>query len=157
LEAQGGGFFAPQQADPSAYSSMTNVAWDDHYYGWETNGDTSVTDNVSAIQTEVDGSTGITESNGNGGQEAIPTIIAEYGNSTDGQNLDANGTSAVDAVQTANNNGLVQGAVAWNWNGNYNTDTDTDALTQDGTPNTITPYGTEIINYVNSGTTGTAE
>jgi len=153
LEADGGGSFGPQQADPGAYSSMTNVAWDDHYYGWVTNGDTSVSDNVAAVQNEVNGSAGITESNGAGGEQAIPTIIGEYGDSTDGETVDPNGAASVDAVQTANSQGLVQGAVAWTWNGN-NEPNNSDAITQDGTMNTVTPYGQEVINYVNTGGTG---
>jgi hypothetical protein len=153
LEADGGGSFGPQQADPGAYASMTNVAWDDHYYGWVTHGDTSVADNVAALQNEVAGANGITESNGSGGQQAIPTIIGEYGDSTDGQSIDANGAASVDAVQTSNNQGLVQGAVAWTWNGN-NEPNNSDALTQDGTMNTVTPYGQEVIAYNNTGNTG---
>jgi Cellulase (glycosyl hydrolase family 5) len=153
LEADGGGTFGPQLADPSAYAGMTNVAFDDHYYGWETNGDTSVADNVQALQTEVAGSSSLTESNGASGQQSIPTVIGEYGDSTNGQTVDANGTAAVNAVQTALNDGLVQGAVAWTWNGN-NEPNNSDAITQDGTLNTLTPYGQEIINYVNNGTTG---
>jgi Cellulase (glycosyl hydrolase family 5) len=151
LEADGGGTFGPQQADPSAYAAMNNVAWDIHFYGGVTNGDTSVSDNVSAIQSEAGGANGITESNGSGGQQNIPVIVGEYGDSINGQNLDSNGTAAVDAVQTANNQGLVQGAVAWVWDGNYNPN---DAITLDGTPSTITPYGQELINYVNNGSTG---
>jgi Cellulase (glycosyl hydrolase family 5) len=151
LEADGGGTFGPQQADPSAYAAMNNVAWDMHFYGGVTNGDTSVSDNISAIQSEAGGANGITESNGSGGQQNIPVIVGEYGDSINGQNLDSNGTAAVDAVQTANNQGLVQGAVAWIWDGNYNPN---DAITLDGTPSTITPYGQELINYVNNGSTG---
>jgi hypothetical protein len=153
LEAQGGGSFGPQQADTSAYAGMSNVAWDIHYYGWETNGDTSVPDNVAAIQNEMAGANGITESNGAGGQQNIPFIVGEYGDSTTGQTVDPNGSASVDAVQTAMNDGLVQGAIAWTWNGN-NEPNNSDAITQDGTANTITPYGQEIINYNNTGATG---
>ncbi|MBU6453653.1 MAG: hypothetical protein KGS72_17875 [Cyanobacteria bacterium REEB67] len=156
LEAQGGGAFAPQQADPGAYAAMTNVAWDDHYYGWETNGDNSVQGNVTAIQNEVAGASGITESNGMGGQQAIPTIIGEYGNSTTGQGVDSNATGAVDGVQAANNQGIVQGAIGWVWNAHNSAYGDSDAITQDGTTNTITNFGQEIINYNNTGSSGNA-
>jgi len=160
LEADGGGFFGPQQADPSAYASMTNVAWDDHYYGWETasnaDGGTSVQENVTAIQSEIAGANGITESNGAGGQQAIPTIIGEYGNSTTGGGVDANATAAVNGVQTANNEGIVQGAVGWVWDAHNNPNGDSDAITQDGTMNTVTNFGQEVINYVNTGETGNA-
>jgi hypothetical protein len=153
LEAQGGGFFSPQQADPSAYSNMDNVAWDIHYYGWETSGDNSVADNVSAIQNEMGGASGITESNGSGGQQAIPFVIGEYGDSTDGTNVDSNAQGAVDAVQTANDEGIVQGAVGWTWNGN-NEANGSDAMTQDGTTNTLTPYGSEMIGYIDNDSIG---
>jgi hypothetical protein len=156
LEAQGGGFFAPQQADPGAYASMSNVAWDDHYYGWVTNGDNSVQANVTALQNEVAAANGITESNGMGGQQAIPTIIGEYGNSTTGNGVDSNATGSVDGVQTANNEGLVQGAIGWVWNAHNNPAGDSDAITQDGTTNTITNFGQEIIAYNNTGATGNA-
>jgi hypothetical protein len=159
LEANLGALFGPQQADPTAYASMTNVAWDDHYYGWETQGDAdggqSVQENVGDLQNEVAGAAGITESNGAGGQRAIPTIIGEYGNATTGLTIDPNGTAAVDAVQTANNEGLVQGAVAWEWD-QYNPPGNANAITASAAPTTLTPYGQEIVNYVNTGATGIA-
>jgi hypothetical protein len=164
LEAQGGGSFGAQEGDVGAYNSMTNVAWDDHYYNWASGYSTSESANYSALQNEVAGSAGITESDGNGGQQAIPTIIGEYGNSTNGQTQDAGATASIDAVQTANNNGLVQGAVAWTWNGN-NEANNSDAITQDGTLNTETGQGepggsgegSEMINYVNTGQIGAVD
>jgi hypothetical protein len=150
LESAGGWDSSPMQANPGAYANMSNVAWDVHYYGWKSNGSTSLADNVNALQQMVGSFNGITEAGG----QAMPVLVGEYGNSTTGQGVDNNGTAAVDAVQTATNQGIVQGAVAWVWDGGNNPGGD--SITQDGTMNTLTPYGQEIINYNNTGATGPA-
>jgi hypothetical protein len=116
-----------QGYDASVYASMKNVVWDAHYYGWVVDYSTdanilaqSITGNAQAAQT-------LTSADG-----IIPVIIGEYGNSTDGQNLDPDGTQVVSAVESSG-----YGCMAWNWAAGP-----VDNLT-DGSDN-LTPYGQQV-------------
>jgi uncharacterized membrane protein YgcG len=94
---------------PSTYSSMTGIVWDFHFYGWDSGystdqatvnaallGSASSGDGILAAQT-------ITSADG-----VVPVLIGEYGNSTDGQNVDPNWTQVLTAVETSG-----YGSAAW--------------------------------------------
>lgn len=78
------------------------------YYGWESGYSTdratvnaTLASNISTIQQ-------ITSADG-----TIPVIAGEYGNSTDGVNVDANGNQVLAAVQQAASDGELAGSAAW--------------------------------------------
>lgn len=92
------------------YAQMTNTIWDDHQYGWLSNYSTDPTYVASTLASIVSQSQQIMGANGK-----MPVIIGEYGNSTTGATIDANGTQMVAAVQAAVASGQVSGAAAWAW------------------------------------------
>jgi Cellulase (glycosyl hydrolase family 5) len=87
------------------YASMTNVIWDPHYYGWLTNYSTDQATNNNFVAEMIQQVQQIKSADG-----TIPVIFGEYGNSTDGVNIDANGSQVIQAVL---NSGA--GNVAWAW------------------------------------------
>jgi hypothetical protein len=87
----------------SDYSDMHNVIWDAHYYGWLTKGANDQESANSTLSAIVSDTHAITGADG-----IMPVIIGEFGNSTDGQSIDANGTQTVQAVIDS---GL--GSAAW--------------------------------------------
>ena len=139
MELQGGGTATPMQADASAYSKMTNIAWDGHYYGWVNNfqGGSGVS---AGLQNEMQQAQTVTSADGK-----VPFIVGEYGNSTDGQHVDANGTDVVNAVQQS---GL--GTIGWAWNNSGQPD-QADSLT-DGNGN-LTAFGQQVADHIKSGST----
>ncbi|MEA2775425.1 MAG: mannan endo,4-beta-mannosidase, partial [Acetobacteraceae bacterium] len=89
----------------SSYSGLHNIIWDAHYYGWLSGYSTdqaTVSNTLSTIASEAQQ---LTSADGK-----MPVIIGEYGNSTTGGAVDANGTQVVAAVLQS---GL--GNVAWAW------------------------------------------
>jgi hypothetical protein len=92
---------------PSVYAAMRNIAWDVHYYGWLSNystNQTTVTQTLNGIIT-----TAQTLKSADG---TVPVAIGEYGNSTNGQTIDPNGTQVINAVQSVGLNRGV-GSAAW--------------------------------------------
>jgi Cellulase (glycosyl hydrolase family 5) len=85
------------------YAGMTNVAWDAHYYGWMSNYSTDEGVVASTLSKVASSAQQITSADG-----TMPVIIGEYGNSTDGQNVDANGSQVMTAVQDSG-----FGSAAW--------------------------------------------
>jgi hypothetical protein len=81
-------------------AGMTNVAWDLHFYNWVSNYSTSLSANVSALDSEVANA----EATDN-----IPVIIGEYG-TEGGPSADPGGVQVVQAVEQS---GL--GSAAWAW------------------------------------------
>ena len=116
------------------YASMSNVVADMHFYGWLTNKTGTTTSigqaikaGVATIQQRLRTKSG-----------PMPVIIGEYGNSTDGENVDPNGTAVVDAVHSS---GL--GTVAW-WMYPGNAD---NLVTHDGS---LTAYGKQVAGHIKS-------
>ena len=101
MNAAGG--FTTSGLNPSTYASMTNVAWDLHFYNWMANNSTNVTTNAQALQSEVAGA----EATDN-----VPVVIGEYGNSSGalGAVDDPGGMQVVQAVQQS---GFSSAAWAW--------------------------------------------
>lgn len=83
----------------SAYATMTNVIWDLHQYSEDWGGQNALV-SAATMLADMQGSVAlaqqITSANG-----TVPVIIGEYGNSTDGANLDTSGANMVTAVQSS--------------------------------------------------------
>ena len=79
--------------NPSTCLSMSNVFWDDHYYNWLANMSTDLPTNENALAGEIANVQTMQSADG-----VMPTIIGEFGNATDGSNIDPGGTQAVQAV-----------------------------------------------------------
>ncbi len=123
---------------PSTYASMTNIVWDFHFYGWDSGystdqgtvnaalaGSASAGDGIQAAQT-------ITSADG-----IVPVIIGEYGDSTDGQSVDANWVQVITAVQTSG-----YGSAAWE----FTTGGKADVIVNNGQ---LTAYGQMVAQYIN--------
>lgn len=121
----------------SDYAGMTNTIWDAHYYGWVSGYSTD----QSTVNSTLSGIVQATKSIGNSAG-AMPVLIGEYGNSTDGQNTDANGTQVVTAVDQS---GLGSSAWAWGTGGNGGAD---GLLTSSGG---LTSYGQQVASFIAAG------
>ena len=116
----------------SVYATMTNIIWDDHYYGWLSNYSTDQATVSQNLAQEVSASQQIT-----GGNGTVPVLIGEYGNSTTGVAIDANAQQVLTAVQSSG-----YGSAAWAWgSGNPG-----DGLSDGG--NGLSSYGQEVAGYI---------
>jgi hypothetical protein len=118
----------------SAYASMTNINWDEHYYNWETNYSSDLNTNVAKLSQDVANLQSIHSADG-----TIPVILGEFGNATDGVNIDPGGTAAVQAV--VNTMPQLSGWDAWlyYWPGDLTGDELVDQNT-----GKLTAYGKQI-------------
>nr|WP_294547299.1 cellulase family glycosylhydrolase [uncultured Rhodopila sp.] len=89
----------------SDYAGMTNVIWDLHYYGWLSRYSTDQSTVSSTLAGMIADTAAIQSADAK-----IPVLIGEYGNSTTGQAIDANGNQVVTAVQQSG-----VGSAAWAW------------------------------------------
>jgi hypothetical protein len=105
MEVEGGPGQTNAGMTASDYSGMTNIVWDLHWYGWETNYSTNQTTVSQALQADAADAQKITGADGK-----PPVIIGEYGNSTNGSNYDANDTQDLQAIMTSG-----FGSAAWSW------------------------------------------
>lgn len=80
--------------DTSIYGSMHNVVWDDHFYGWMGKGSTDPAVYQQAMDKEIADSQAIHSADG-----PMPVIVGEWGDSTNGNDIDP-GWEAVAAVVT---------------------------------------------------------
>lgn len=124
--------------DPSVYASMTNVVWDTHYYGWISRYSTDQNTVNQALASEIAGAQTVTSADG-----VVPALIGEYGPSTTGDSMDANGNQAVTSVINDGGSGTA-GSAAWHWGmqdccNNLNNGT-----------NLTSPYGQEVLLYINT-------
>lgn len=115
IEALGGysqgqpGYAGLGNLNPASFTSRTNIIWDVHYYNGSLSGFQSnctlgsALADATALANEIACAQNFTTS----ASGPIPVIIGEYGNSTDGTNVDAGWVSAVQAVfgQAANSIG----------------------------------------------------
>ena len=96
-----------------AYANMTNIAWDLHFYGWAANYSTDQATVTSALLGSTSGGYGIAAAQTiTSADGKVPVIVGEFGDSTTGSSVDANGTQVINAVL---NNGY--GYAAWQWSG----------------------------------------
>lgn len=115
---------------PSAYLPMTNVIWDTHVYGWESNFSTNAATITAALKAQVNAIQALKSADG-----VIPVIVGEYGISSTGFGAaDANGTQLVSAVT-----GSGYGSIAWAWSAG------TDSLVDSN--NALNGYGIQIKAY----------
>ena len=77
----------------SAYASMTNVHWEEHYYNWMSNNSTDLATNQNQLTSNIADVQSIHSADG-----VVPVIVGEFGNATDGMNIDVGGTQTVQAV-----------------------------------------------------------
>jgi hypothetical protein len=122
--------------DPDNYAHMTNVHWDSHYYNWVIGHSTDLAKNEAAIASR----NTILNALFKDADGTIPIICGEFGNSTDGRNIDPGGAQAVQAV--LNVSPSYSGWTAWLY---YWPDTPTmgDQLTYQSTGR-LTAYGQQI-------------
>jgi hypothetical protein len=138
---EGGKPVCNQGYDSSAYSGMSNVAWDNHVYGWLTNFNTDQATNDQFVSDNVTALASIKSA----GNAIMPVVIAEYGNSTTGQAIDPNGTQVVNAVNKSVSSGGAAGASAWAWgSGNPG-----DGLTNGGS--SLSSYGQQVASAMTQG------
>lgn len=136
--AEGGQPVCNQGYDPSVYSQMNNVIWDNHVYGWLTNGETDQAKNDQFVAANVAALSSIKSAGG----VTMPVLIGEYGNSTTGEAIDGNGTQIVNAVQKTVMSGTAAGSSAWAWgSGNPG-----DGLTTGGSG--LSDYGQQVASYI---------
>jgi hypothetical protein len=122
--------------NPANYSHMTNVHWDAHYYNWLTHYSTDLATNEAAIASR----NALLNSLFKDADGTLPVICGEFGNSTDGRNIDPGGAQAVQAV--LNVSPSYSGWTAWlyYWPG---TSTMGDQLLNQSTGR-LTAYGQQI-------------
>ncbi len=126
----------PLQAamNPADYTTMTNVIWDPHCYGYQSSYDTNQADVNANVQAMITASQTIQGADG-----VIPVIIGEYGPGTD-----PNGTQEVTAVI---NSGV--GSTAWAWDDQGSVDPTT---IQDGNQIMLgtgfTAYGQQVATFI---------
>lgn len=120
----------------SAYSGMTNIVWDMHYYGWLTNYSSDQGTVSNDLAAHAAGAQQLTSADG-----TVPVLIGEYGNSTNGTDLDANGMQVVYAVEQS---GL--GSTAWHYYSYAAQDNVTD-----GNGNLTSPYGSSVAAFIAGG------
>jgi cellulase (glycosyl hydrolase family 5) len=144
MELDGGGNPGSIGADfgmtASAYTSMTNIAWDLHYYGWASNYSTDQATVTADLLGSASGGYGIAAAQTITSADGIvPTIVGEFGDSTNGSSVDPNGTQVVSAVV---NSGY--GFAAWTWGGYGGPD----SLTQNGS---LTSLGQQVAKGIANG------
>lgn len=143
LETTGGGGpsgFGQNGLTASSYTSMTNVIWDQHFYGWMPNYSTSQTTINSTLSSMISADKAFVTG---GSEGTIPVLIAEYGNSTDGSTVDADGSQIVTGAATSG-----YGFVAWGWDpGGAGDDLLNSPYT--GGASELTSYGSEVAGYIN--------
>lgn len=118
IEALGGysqgqpGYAGLGNLNPASFTSRTNIIWDVHYYNGSLSGFQSnctlgsALADATALANEIACAQNFTTS----ASGPIPVIIGEYGNSTDGTNVDAGWVSAVQAVFGEAANSIGSGA-----------------------------------------------
>lgn len=141
MELPGGGnpgtIGAGKGMDPAVYAPMTGIIWDLHYYGWVSGYSTDQAKVNAALAGNVAAGTGVAAAQTiRSADGLVPVIIGEYGDSTNGDTVDANATQVIKAVGDSK---LSSTAWAWRPGGKA------DILTNAGNPPTLTsPYGREI-------------
>jgi mannan endo-1,4-beta-mannosidase len=101
--------------NPNAYSKMTLVGFDEHFYGWVSNYSTNQSDvNNMLLGNAAD--TGVRSLHIQSADGPMPIIIGEFGPSTDGAATDPNAAQVIEAVTVwAVQQGLTSGYAAWTW------------------------------------------
>lgn len=120
----------------ASYSNMFNVGWDQHFYAWGVGFSTDQNTVNAGLASFIAADKGISTLDG-----PMPVFIGEWGDSTDGDNVDADWQNVVTAVTTSG-----YGSAAWNWDRLGGADL---LLNSNGT---LTAYGQLVANYCAAGT-----
>ena len=121
--------------DPAVYAAMSNIIADIHLLGWSSHyiPDQATVD--ASLANMIQGAQTIPSMDG-----TVPVILGEYGPSTEGPTLDANGSQVVQAAQQSTQ---TAGAAALAWSaGSANSLTDAQG--------NLTPYGQEVAQWIAS-------
>lgn len=121
------------------YASMTNVLWDLHQYDYEFPAPGGYSTNETTISSGIAGYIAriqtVTSADG-----VMPVIIGEFGDSTDGVNVDPGAVQLVDAVGHCGH-----GFLAWAWT--FVTPS-ADRLTTDSSGSSLTSYGAQVAGLI---------
>lgn len=123
---------------PSVYQNMKNVIMDPHIYGYQVDYNTDQATNDANAQAMIAAAQTIKTSDG-----TIGVMVAEYGNSTEGQDIDPNGVQNVTSVINLGASGKA-GSAAWAWNPGGGAD----HLMNGSQP--TSPYGQQVQLYINT-------
>src|SRR6185437_4708267 len=134
------GAYAVSGLDPSAYAQMSNVAWDIHFYGWGANYSTV----AGTVNATLAGFIQAAQTIKSAGSVTMPVIIGEYGNSTDGINIDPNGMLVVQAVADTVTGRTAAGSAAWVWAPPQ----PGDGLIQSMSGGVTSPYGSTVASFL---------
>ena len=96
--------------DPPTYGNMTNVIWDVHIYGYQSDYSTDPITVEANMDAMFAAAQRIKSADG-----TMPVLVGEYGPSTDGTIDDPNGTQVVAAVINGGRSNRF-GSAAWAWN-----------------------------------------
>src|SRR5579859_4952792 len=130
LSGHGGADFQSGMVQ-SYYTPMTNTIWDLHMYGFSDDYNTDQTFNNNYVAQSITAAQTITSGDG-----TMPVIIAEFGPSTTGSSLDANGTQNVTAVLQSG-----VGNAVWHWG-------QQDCCNNTNNGNTLTALGQQVANAI---------
>lgn len=126
--------------DLSIYSDMHNVAWDPHYYAWVAGkGNTDPNAHRQALAKEIAAVTAVNSMDG-----AMPAIVGEWGDATDGANIDPAWQAVAQAVTEYSG-----GQAAWLYDGWGQS---ADRLVAS---NSLTPLGSVVATAISYGPTPT--
>jgi hypothetical protein len=131
----GNGRQGPDAFDPSRYANTTNAGWDIHPYAWwvsKSNDQNLINNTIAQYANQCKQ---ITNRDG-----PMPVLLAEYGDSTDGQNVDVDWVNWITGVHTSG-----YGSAAWIMNVSGTGD-----ILVDGNGN-LTAYGQKVSTFVAAG------
>jgi hypothetical protein len=127
----------------SQYAGLTNAIWETHYYNFISNFSTDVATNLADLNNIVSNHQAVPFAAG-----TPPVCICEYGNSTDGANIDAGWMATITAINTDST--PVVGSAAWGWHTGGSGGADQlQNSPYNGT--SLTAYGTLVAQYIASG------
>lgn len=128
--------------DASQYSSMTNIVWDMHYYGWVSNFSTNLTTVENDYLGSVSSNSGLLAAqNINSANGVVPVLNGEFGPSTSGSSTDANATQVEQTVGSwAVTNGYSTGFAGWHW--------DADSFNAVQTNGNLTQWGKNLAGFI---------
>lgn len=131
----------------SSYSSMTNIVWDLHSYNWTSNMSTDQPTVDAALLGSVAGCKGILGAQSiRSADGLVPVIIGEFGNSTNGADIDAGGVQTVAAVLKSQD---ISGYQAWAWAPGGSGDVMLNSI--NGGQNNLTAYGKQVADAIKAG------
>jgi hypothetical protein len=138
--SQATGYDGKGPMTPALYATMYNICWDLHYYGWVTNFSTDIPTIKAGLQGSVGGASGVAGAQSITSLDGlVPVVIGEFGNSTTGGAVDANGTQVCQVVGASG-----MSYCAWA----FNPDEQGDQMVTDA--GQITPYGQLIAGLISA-------